>query len=128
MVYDYDADSDGDFDAVGEADGDRRYYALQDFIYSTAAVIDSSGTVLERYDYEPYDKPTIWTSDYNDTRSETTVHNPFLFTGQMYNTEADLYHYKAGAYSPHHGRLLQRDSASNSVLCIIDMLVGPCDK
>jgi RHS repeat-associated protein len=110
LVYDYDDDADGNFDAIDQQGGDKRYYALQDFIYSTAALINSSGTVQERYEYEPYGTPTLWSADYSDTRPLTTGTCWFLFTGQMYDPETGLYHYKARAVHPLLGRFLQRDA------------------
>jgi len=113
LVYDYDDDADGDFDAIDEQNGDKRYYALQDFIYSTAAVIDSTGTVQERYDYRPYGKVTFWNAAYTSTQDETVVHNDVLFTGQLYDPETALYHYKARAFHATLGRLLQRDAIAH---------------
>jgi len=109
MVYDYDADADGNFDAIDEANGDTRYYVAHDFLYSTHAVVDSSGTVQERYDYAPYGRATFWTADYTDTGDETQVHLDFLFTGQRFDPETGLYHYKFRAHHPTLGRFLQRE-------------------
>ena len=108
-AHDHDADADGNFDAIDEANGDKRYYPLQDFLYSTHAVVDSSGTVLERYDYAPYGAVTFWSADYSDTDDETQVHLDFLFTGQMLDPETGLYHYKSRALRPAPGRFSQRD-------------------
>jgi RHS repeat-associated protein len=112
MVYGYDADADGDFDGIA-AGTDKRYYALQDFIYSVVCVVNPSGAVQERYDYRPYGARTFWCSDYSDTRDETHVTNTFLFTGQMYDGESGLYHYKFRALHPLLGRFLQRDPISS---------------
>ncbi len=40
LVYDDDADADGNFDAIDQANGDKRYYVTHDFLYSATAVID----------------------------------------------------------------------------------------
>ena len=109
LVYDHDGNGDGDFADFGDTPGDRRSYCLQDLLYSTAAVLDPSGAVLERYDYEPYGKPTIWNGDYTATRAETAVFNDVLFTGQRYDPESGLYHYKDRNLHPILGRLLQHD-------------------
>jgi len=111
LLYDFDAHADGNFDAIDEANGDKRYYVTHDFLYSATAVLDSSGTVLERYDYTPYGAVTFWSADYSDTDDETQVHNDFLFTGQMYDAETGLYHYKARGYHPILGRFHQHDPA-----------------
>ena len=108
MVYDFDEDGDGDFDSIGT--DDTRLYRLNDFIYSSAAVIEPDGDVLERYDYTPYGEVTVWKPDYADTRSEAHVHLAVLFTGQRYDPETGLHHYKSRALRPELGRFLQRDS------------------
>jgi len=84
---------------------------VQDFIYSTHAVVDSSGAVLERCDYRPYGEVTFWNPDYADTRAETQVASAFLFTGQMFDAETGLYHFKDRTLHPSLGRFLQRDPA-----------------
>jgi len=111
LVYDYDADGDGNFDAIDQQGGDKRYYVTHAFLYSASAVIDATGSVLERYDYEPYGTPSLWSGDYADTRSQTTLTSIFLFTGQLYDPETGLYHYKARAHHRTIGRFLQRDPA-----------------
>jgi RHS repeat-associated protein len=88
---------------------------VHDFLYSASAVIDPSAAVNERYDYEPYGKPTFWSGDYSDTRDETQVTNIFLFTGQMYDPETALYHYKRRALNAVMGRMGQPDPADEGL-------------
>ena len=35
------------------------YYYLHDHLYSPAALTDSNGTVVERYEYDAYGEPNI---------------------------------------------------------------------
>ena len=85
--------------------------SLHDFIHSTAAVVAPSGAVDERCDYGPYGFPTVWSADYGGTRGSTAVHLHFLFTGQAYDAETGLHHYKARVHHSVLGRFLQRDPA-----------------
>jgi RHS repeat-associated protein len=109
LLYDYDADADGDFDAVDQTNGDARYYALQDFVYSTVALIGSASAVQERYDYSAYGAPTFWDAAYTNTLQGTGCHNDVLFTGQRYEPETHIYHYKGRSLHPTLGHFLQRD-------------------
>ena len=93
---------------MDEAGGDKRYYVTHDFLYSATAVIDSSGDLLERYHSAPYGAPTFWSASYTIHHPLSTHHCSFLFTGQRFDSETGLYHYKARAYSPTLGRFLQR--------------------
>jgi RHS repeat-associated protein len=73
------------------------------------ALVDSASAVQERYDYAPYGSPTFWNAGYTASNSSTQCHNDVLFTGQRYDPETGLYHYKERAMDPSLGRLLQRD-------------------
>lgn len=68
-----------------------------DRLGSIIAKTNSSGAVLNRYNYGPFGETTSLTG--------TT----FGFTGQRYDTETGLYYYKARYYSPALGRFLQPD-------------------
>ena len=87
----------------------RRTFAGPIFPCLSARAHPTVTSFRQRRDYAPYDKPAIWTGDYTAARSETAIHNNFLFTGQLYDPETGLYHYKARALHPHLGRLLQRE-------------------
>lgn len=55
---------------------------LYDHLYSPAALVNSSGTVLERYEYDAYGKCTFLTGDGNFTAldsQKSTKDNFYLF-------------------------------------------------
>ena len=63
-----------------------RYFYHQNDLGSTYALTDTSGNVVEGYDYEPYGQHTVLASDFTTVLGTTsTVGNPFLFTGQRYD-------------------------------------------
>ena len=65
-----------------KADGNDYYYA-HDHLYSPAALIDSSGTVLERYEYDAYGNCSILEPNFApDPDGKSDYGNPYLFTGR----------------------------------------------
>lgn len=80
----------------GSGTSDRRWL-LQDRLGSVIAVTNGSGAASSINSYDEYGVP----GSSNAGR--------FQYTGQMWISEADLYHYKARAYAPSLGRFLQSD-------------------
>ncbi|MBI9019489.1 MAG: hypothetical protein JEZ07_19745 [Phycisphaerae bacterium] len=70
------------------SDGTTEHYYAHDHLYSTAAITDATGTVVERYEYEAYGQPTVYTNMTDwDTATPTTANvsakaNPYMFTGR----------------------------------------------
>ncbi len=84
------------------------YYLYCDDLGSTRAVTDSSGAVVERYEYEDFGFPTIFDSSGAEIPT-SLAGNDFLFTGQRFDTESSFYFYKARYLDPTTGRFLSRD-------------------
>ncbi len=80
----------------GAGTSDRRWL-LQDRIGSVIGAADAAGAALAAYAYDEYGRPNAWTGA------------RLRYTGQMLLPEAQLYHYRARAYSPTLGRFLQTD-------------------
>jgi len=82
------------------------YYYHYDGLGSVVAL--SAGDIVERYTYDVFGEPTIY--DANDTViSESSVGNPYMFTGRRFDAETGLYYYRARYYEPKLGRFLQPD-------------------
>jgi len=63
--------------------GENDYYYAHDHLYSPAALIDSSGTVLERYEYDAYGSCSILEPNFApDPDGKSDYENPYLFTGR----------------------------------------------
>ena len=62
--------------------GENDYYYAHDHLYSPALLTDSSGTVIERYEYDAYGNPTIWNAGFTTERDCSNYGNPYLFTGR----------------------------------------------
>lgn len=86
---------------------DTFYYHL-DGLGSIVALTDSSGAVVENYEYDVFGGTII--KDASDTvLSQSAIGNPYGFTGRELDSETGLYYYRARMYSPELGRFLQTD-------------------
>lgn len=115
-------DPDGDVD---DAD-DGSYVVWHDALYSAVAVLSAKeghlGELLERYEYDPYGRATIFGNpsaaagggaggDAACTLplAHSAVALPFTFTGQRLDPETGLMYYKRRYYDPATGRFTTRD-------------------
>ena len=81
--------------------GDGSHSFLTDALGSTRALVDSAGQLTDSYDYSPY----------GELRKHSgTSDNTFLFTGEQYDPEAELYYLRARYYDPAISRFLSRDT------------------
>jgi RHS repeat-associated protein len=85
------------------------YYCNDANMNVTALVNGSTGSVVERYLYEAYGKPTFrganWTSQY----TYSNYGNELLYCGYRWDTGLNLYHIRNRTYHPTLGRWVQRD-------------------
>jgi len=97
---------------------DTYYFYHYDGLGSVVALSNTSGAIVEWYDYDVFGKPTIYTGKGADglwrtgddtTSSTSAVDNPYFFTGRRLDDETGLYYYRARMYSPEIGRFLQPD-------------------
>ncbi|MBI9019390.1 MAG: hypothetical protein JEZ07_19245 [Phycisphaerae bacterium] len=57
------------------------YYQLQDYLYSSVALLDQNNAVVQRVEYDSYGKPTKLNDNFT-TFNGTDPGNPYLFTGR----------------------------------------------
>jgi len=76
---------------------------------NVTALVNTSGTVLERYVYDPYGNVTIYEEDWSNTRSASAYDNAIRYCGYVFDNETGLYHVRHRSYHPALGRWLQRD-------------------
>jgi len=104
-----------------QSDGEDYYYG-QDHLYSTAVLLDDSGNVAERYEYDAYGTVLVYTEDGDDndwfdgdetTATASAKGNPYTFTGRRLDTldNATLHHmhYRHRDYNTQLGRFVQHD-------------------
>ena len=103
--------------AIGSDSNWYAYYPQQNHEGSVNALTDTSGDLIERYRYDAFGAPTIYTAAWG-VRANTIYDNRFLFSGReyaatyrsTYNTPAfSFYEYRARAYSPILGRFMSED-------------------
>ncbi|MEM7137921.1 MAG: RHS repeat-associated core domain-containing protein [Myxococcota bacterium] len=75
---------------------------------SVIGVTDAGGFVQELYTYDGFGAPNIFSPGYAE-RAESAIDVPYLYTGQRWLPELELYHYKTRAFDPYLGRFLQVD-------------------
>ena len=100
----WDQDLDGDL----AENNDGAHFFLYDANFNVTAVINSSSTVLERYNYTPYGDVTIMDSSFA-TRSYTLIGNTHLYTGRERDPETGLQLNRNRFYIPPLGRWGTRD-------------------
>ena len=99
-------------------------YPLQDLLYRTTGLADSSGLVREAYDTDAYGNTLIFRNSgtppspiaFSD--GDTQVGNPtcpFIFTGQRIDAETQSYYYKRRYYLATFGRFISRDPIQNEL-------------
>lgn len=84
------------------------YWYHKNYLGSVVALTDGQGSVVERYEYDPYGKLTIYGVT-DSMLAHSTVGNIYYFTGREYDFETGLYHYRARTLHPGLGRFMQQD-------------------
>ncbi len=84
------------------------YYYQQNHEGSVTHLLNTSGNVIEKYQYDAFGLPVIY--DANSTQlSSSAYSNRFLFTGREYTNLFNFYEYRARAYHPTLGRFMSED-------------------
>ncbi len=84
------------------------YYYHKNHLGSVVAITDSTGGLVETYNYDPYGAPSICNASGLEI-SVSTIGNTILFTGREYDYETGFYYYRARTQHPMVGRFLEHD-------------------
>lgn len=87
---------------------DQRLYPLQDANWNVVAPSDPAGTIVQRFIYDAYGKPTALDPDFTPYTG-TDYSWPYLFTGRRLDAETALMHYRNRYYDTRLGRFVTRD-------------------
>ncbi len=79
--------------------GGADYYYHSDDQNDVLALTNAAGSVVERYEYGDFGRPT----------APSVVGNPYLFSGRRYDADTGLYYYRARYFDPSVGRFISRD-------------------
>lgn len=96
--------------SAGLAQNSGKYYYLKDMLGSITDISDSSGNIVQKYEYSAYG--TIYAirdNAGNDVTSSPVVNTSFTYTGREWDAESGLYYYRARYYDASTGRFLQQD-------------------
>ena len=77
------------------------YYYHADGLGSITGLSDATGTMVQTYGYDAFGNVTVSGSG--------NVSQPFMFTGREYDTETQMYFYRARYYDPQAGRFVTKD-------------------
>ncbi len=94
-------------DADGLCDDESLYY-IADANFNVTCLLDDQGTVVERYNYDPYGNTRIYDVNWS-TRSTSSYDNTLRYTGREYDPESGVYHYRMRYYHGQMGRFVSRD-------------------
>ncbi|MCA9076878.1 MAG: RHS repeat-associated core domain-containing protein, partial [Planctomycetaceae bacterium] len=102
----YDADTDGN---LAENSDGAQYYT-QGANYHVLAITDDTGSVLERYHYDPYGRSTVLDADFTaDADGVSDIDNAYTFTGRRLDDESGLHYFRNRYYDMVSGRFTSRD-------------------
>jgi RHS repeat-associated protein len=88
----------------------QRVYALQNANFNVTSLVDTSGTVQERYDYDPFGAFTILAPNWT-TRGTSNYGWVIFHQGGRYDFATGLFAFRRRDYSPILGRWMQLDPA-----------------
>jgi RHS repeat-associated protein len=99
-------------------DGTNDYYYAHDHQYSTVALANTLGQVVERYEYDAYGRTQILSPGFSVLAS-SQYGNPYAFTGRQLDildgTNLRYMHYRHRDYNPTLGRFMTHDPLGVSI-------------
>jgi RHS repeat-associated protein len=106
---------------LNDGSGDDRLFYHCNTQYSTFALTDEAGSIVEGYQYDAYGRQTVitdpgsdgsWFTDDDDTLTvdgNSAVDNPYMFQGRRFDGETELHFYRNRYYNSRLGRFISRD-------------------
>src|SRR5262249_43431236 len=89
---------------------EERLYVEQEANWDVTALVNASGTVVERYDYDPFGQVTYLTASWT-TQMSSAYLMVYLHQGGRYAVSTGLYYFRNRDDSPVLGRWTRPDSA-----------------
>jgi RHS repeat-associated protein len=91
------------------ATGTNTYYALKDNLNTVHALIDASGQIVERYEYDAWGRVLGVYDASGAELAQSAIGNRYLWQGREYDFTTGLYYFRARWYDPVAGRWLSKD-------------------
>jgi RHS repeat-associated protein len=89
-------------------EGTNTYYAVKDHLNSVHALVDESGNIVERYEYDAWGRITVFNAA-GDELSKSAIGNRYCFQGREIDWSTGLYYFRARWYDAITGRWLSND-------------------
>ncbi|MDB5344807.1 MAG: repeat-associated core domain protein [Schlesneria sp.] len=102
-----------DRDTDADSSLDERLYALQDANWNVVALIDTSATAQERYQYSAFGRPSFFSGNFVQT-GNSTIESCRLFTGQQFDSVTMFYIFRNRFLDLLTGRFITRDRLGNA--------------
>lgn len=84
------------------------YFYHTDGLGSVTQLTNIQGNIFEFYEYDSHGLVSIFDGSSNPI-AQSSINNPYLFTGRRFDIETGFYYYRNRYYSPELGRFIQRD-------------------
>lgn len=95
---------------AGLAQSSGKYYYLKDLVGTVTDITNTSGTVIQKYEYSIYGKIfAVRDGSGSDISSNPVLATSFTFTGREWDAESGMYYYRARYYDANTGRFMQQD-------------------
>jgi RHS repeat-associated protein len=105
---------------LNDGTGDDRLFYHCNTLYSTFALTDEAGSIVEGYQYDAYGRQTVITNPGSDgnwftdddtleVNGDSAVDNPYMFQGRRFDGETELHYYRNRYYNSRLGRFISRD-------------------
>jgi RHS repeat-associated protein len=99
-------------DSTTDGSFDETHFSSQDGNWNVTALINTDGTVAERYLYDAYGTPTVLDADWSvDGDGISDVANPILYAGYFFDSETASFHVRNRYLHTGLGRWISRDLA-----------------
>ena len=97
-----------DRDTTSNGTLNERLYSLQDANWNVTSLVNTSGVVQERFNYDAYGKPKFLDSSFN-SQSSSSFDWETLYAGYCWESSTKLFHVRNRIYNPKIGTWVQRD-------------------
>lgn len=87
----------------------EKIYYTKNHLWSTIAITDETGTILEEYAYDVFWKVYVRNGKSDNYREVKDTRTIRLYTGREYDEETGLNYLRARYYNPELGRFISRD-------------------
>ena len=89
--------------------GSQKLAVTRNQQWSVSALINSAGSVVERYTYDHFGKRTILAANGSTVRASSSYNIPYGYTSRRHEGESDLMYFRARYYDPNTGEFISRD-------------------